>query len=210
MDIGYIFTLILTQPITNLLVACFQFFQFLHIPFALGFAIISLTFIIRLVLFPFTSSQVKMSKKMQDMAPHISNLKVKHKDDKKKQQEEMMKLYAEFGVNPAAGCLPVVIQIPIIWGLYHVLSTAVNANSLAKLKEINHLLYFDGLKLTRLWESTFFGIPLATAPSHLMKDMPLIVLVPVLTGVLQFIFSKMIKTLEKRNFPVGKPIVFQY
>ena len=191
MDIGLIFNILLNQPITNLLVVCYQLLHFLHIPFALGFSIILLTCIIRVILFPLTASQIKMSKKMQDMAPHISKLKVKHKSDKKKQQEEMMKLYAEFGVNPAAGCLPVILQIPIIWGLYHVLGTAVNANSLAKVKEINNLLYFDGLKLTRLWEVTFFGIPLAKAPSSMWQDNPAIILVPVLTGVLQLIFSKM-------------------
>lgn len=191
MDLWLIFTIIVNQPITNLLVACYQLFQFLHIPYALGFSIIALTFLIRMVLYPFTAAQIKTSKKMQDMAPHISNLKEKHKNDKKKQQEEMMKLYAEFGVNPAAGCLPVIIQLPIIWGLYHVLSTVVSVNSVAKLKEINNLMYSDGLKLTRLWETTFFGIPLAKSPGALMNDMPLIVLVPVLTGVLQLIFSKM-------------------
>lgn len=191
MDIGLIFTILLNQPITNLLVGCYQLLELLNIPFALGFSIIALTFIIRFILYPFTAAQIKTSKKMQDMAPHISKLKVKHKSDKKKQQEEMMKLYAEFGVNPAAGCLPVIVQIPIIWGLYHVLSTVVAANSLNKLKEINNLLYFDGLKLTKLWETTFFGIPLAPSPSQLMNDMPLILLVPILTGVLQLIFSKM-------------------
>ena len=186
-----IFTILINQPITNLLVGCFQVFQYLNIPYPLGFSIIALTFIIRIILYPFTAAQIKTSKKMQDMAPHISNLKVKHKDDKKKQQEEMMKLYAEFGINPAAGCLPVIIQLPIIWGLYHVLSTVVAVNSVAKLKEINNLLYFDWLKLTRLWEVTFFGIPLAKSPVDLMKDMPLIVLVPVITGLSQLVFSKM-------------------
>lgn len=191
MDFGQIFTILLTQPITNLLVACFQFFSFLHVPYPLGFSIIALTFFIRIVLYPFTASQIKTSKKMQDMSPHISKLKEKHKDDKKKQQEEMMKLYSEFGINPAAGCLPVIIQIPIIWSLYHVLDKVVKVNTLDKLKEVNQLMYSDGLRLNRLWETTFFGIPLAQSPSSLMKDMPLIVLVPVLTGVLQLIFSKM-------------------
>lgn len=206
MDIGAIFSLIINQPITNLLVMCYQLFQFLHIPFALGFAIIALTFLIRVILYPFTASQIKVSKKMQDMAPHISKLKEKHKDDKKKQQEELMKLYAEFGVNPAAGCLPIIIQIPIIWGLYHVLGTVVAVNSFEKLKEINNSLYFDGLKLTKLWETTFFGIPLAKSPAQLLNDSPLIILVPVLTGVLQLIFSKMMAP-EKPY--VGKQDDFQ-
>jgi YidC/Oxa1 family membrane protein insertase len=206
MNIGAIFTILLTQPITNLLVGCYQFFNFLHIPFGLGFSIIALTFIIRLILYPFTASQIKTSRKMQDMAPHISNLKEKHKNDKKKQQEEMMKLYAEFGVNPAAGCLPVIIQIPIIWSLYHVLNSVVNVNSIAKLKEVNHLLYFDGLKLTRVWETTFFGIPLSPSPAQLMGHMPLIILAPIITGVLQLIFSKM---MAPENPPVGQKDDFQ-
>lgn len=201
MDIGAIFTVLLNQPITNLMVACYQFFQAIHIPHALGFAIIALTIIIRFILYPFTASQIKTSKKMQDIAPHISNLKDKHKNDKKKQQEEMMKLYAEFGINPAAGCLPVLIQIPIIWSLYHVLGTVVAANSLDKLKDINGLLYFDSLKLTRLWETTFFGIPLAPSPAQLIGQMPLIILVPVITGLLQLIFSKM---MAPEVAPTGK------
>lgn len=198
----------LSQPITNLLVGCYQLLHLFHIPFALGFSIIALTFLIRLVLYPFTASQIKTSKKMQDMAPHISNLKVKHKDDKKKQQEEMMKLYKEFGVNPAAGCIPVVIQIPIIWGLYHVLYLAVSINSLSKLKDINKFLYADWLKLHSLWDITFFGIPLASSPLNLMQkhNMPLIILVPIITGVLQLIFSKM---MAPENAPVGKKDDFQ-
>lgn len=191
MDIFAIFRILIEQPITNLLVASYQLLSFFYIPFALGFSIILLTFIIRLILYPLTASQIKMSKKMQDMAPHISNLKEKHKDDKKKQQEEMMKLYAEFGVNPAAGCLPIIAQIPIIWGLYHVLIKAVAVDSAEKLAEINNLAYFDWLKLQRLWETTFFGIPLAQSPAQLMAQNPLILLVPILTGLLQFIFSKM-------------------
>lgn len=206
MDIWGIFTLLVNQPITNLLVACYQLFQFLNIPYPLGFSIIALTFIIRVILFPFTASQIKTSKKMQDMAPHISKLKEKHKKDKKKQQEEMMKLYSEFGINPAAGCLPVIIQIPIIWGLYHVLSTVVAVNAIEKVREVNELLYSDGLKLTRLWETTFFGIPLSQSPSQLISDMPLLALIPVLTGVLQLIFSKMMA--PEKGYP-GKADDFQ-
>ena len=122
MNIGAIFTVLFTQPITNILVLCYQLFMFLHVPFALGFSIIALTTIIRLVLLPFTTSQIRASKKMQDLAPHLSLLKEKHKGDKKKHQEEMMKLYKNHGVNPASGCLPVILQIPIIWSLYHVLT----------------------------------------------------------------------------------------
>jgi YidC/Oxa1 family membrane protein insertase len=92
MDIGLIFNILLNQPITNLLVVCYQLLHFLHIPFALGFSIILLTCIIRVILFPLTASQIKMSKKMQDMAPHISKLKVKHKDDKQMRKFMQMQI----------------------------------------------------------------------------------------------------------------------
>lgn len=188
---GNIFAILFVQPITNLLIACYHLFVFLHVPFALGFAIIALTIIIRVVLYPFTASQIKTSKKMQDIAPHISNLKVKHKDDKKRQQEEMMKLYKEHGVNPAAGCLPVLVQLPIIWSLYGVLGKVVNISTIAKLKEINSQLYFDGLKLHSLWDPTFLGIPLSVSPASGINKMPVLILVPIITGILQLIFSKM-------------------
>lgn len=188
---GNIFTLLISQPITNLLVACYQLLNFIHVPFALAFSIIALTIVIRLILYPLTASQIRASKKMQDLAPHISNVKDKHKSDKKRQQEEMMKLYKEHGVNPAAGCLPALLQIPIIWGLYHVLTKVVNANSLEKLNEVNSLLYSNSLKLTVLWDTTFFGIPLSASPSKEFGSMPYLILVPVVTGLLQFILSKM-------------------
>lgn len=191
MDIGTIFTIVFTQPITNLLVACYQFLQFLHVPFALGFSFILLTVIIRFILLPLTSSQIRASKKMQDLTPHLSGIREKHKDDKKRQQEETLKLYKEHGVNPATGCLPVILQIPIIWSLYHVLTTVVNVTSNGKLMEMNKLLYFDGLKITTLWNTTFFGIPLSASPSKEISAMPFLILVPVVTGLLQMVLSKM-------------------
>ncbi len=191
MNIGAIFTVLFTQPITNILVLCYQLFMFLHVPFALGFSIIALTTIIRLVLLPFTTSQIRASKKMQDLAPHLSLLKEKHKGDKKKHQEEMMKLYKNHGVNPASGCLPVILQIPIIWSLYHVLTQVVNVNSLAKIKEVNNSLYFDSLKIRGLWDTSFFGLPLSLSPSKEISHMPLLILIPAVTVLLQLVLSKM-------------------
>src|SRR3989344_928573 len=84
----------------------------------LGFAIIGLTIIIRFVMYPLTTSKLKASAKMQKVTPHLSKIKEKYKGDAKKIQEETMRLYKEHGINPAAGCLPVLIQMPIIWALY--------------------------------------------------------------------------------------------
>ena len=191
MDIGQIFNVLLNQPITNLLFISYHILSSIGIPFALGFSIIVLTILIRLIILPFTASQIRMSKKMQDMSPHLSAMKEKHKDDKKRQQEEMMKLYKEFGVNPAAGCLPVLIQMPVIFSLYNVLNNVVHQITPDKLKEINNMLYFDWMKVSKIWDVNFFGIPLAAIPSKDMGSMPFLLSVPIITGVLQLVLTKM-------------------
>ncbi len=186
-----VFNIVFTNPITNILVGFYQLFMFLHIPFAFGLSIIALTVFIRVILYPFTSAQIKSAYKMQKIAPHVSALKEKHKGDNKRQQEEMMKLYKEHGVNPAAGCVPLIIQLPIIWGLYHVLTIAVNVHSLKTLAPINHVLYFDFLKIQKVWDTTMLGLPLGSSPQKLLSVAPYIILIPVVTGVLQFVLSKM-------------------
>jgi len=188
---GNFFNLILVYPIKNVLVALYLLFSFLHIPYALGFAIIGLTVVIRFILYPLTAAQLKASMKMQKIAPHLSKLKEKHKGDSMKIQQETMRLYKEHGVNPAAGCLPVLIQLPLIWSLYSVLQNVVKVNPNV-VSEINKVLYFDFLKLHSTWDPTFFGLSLGAMPSKLVSTVgPLILLVPVLTGVFQFILSKM-------------------
>lgn len=186
-----IFYFLFIQPITNILVAFYHALLFLHFPYALGFSIIALTVFIRIILYPFVSAQIKASYKMQKIAPHLAEIKEKHKTDRKKQQEEMMRLYKEHGVNPAAGCLPMIIQLPIIWSLYNVLTTTVAAHSIESIKKINDHLYFSFLKINQVWDTSFFGLSLFSSPSKLIANQPLIILLPVLTGALQFILSKM-------------------
>lgn len=189
---GEFFNAIFINPIINILLVAYHALYFLHFPYALGFAIVGLTIIIRFIIYPFTTAQLKASLKMQTIAPHLSRLKEKHKGDSKKIQEETLKLYKDHGVNPAAGCLPVIIQMPIIWALYSVLSHIVSIKSEAVVSEINKIVYFDFLKLQDAWDPSFFGLPLGAMPSGLMSTVgPLILLVPILTGVLQFIYSKM-------------------
>jgi YidC/Oxa1 family membrane protein insertase len=194
-----VFNTLLFIPIINSLVVLYHVFSFIHLPFALGFSIIALTILIRLLLYPLTNSQLRASKKMQDIAPHINKLKEKHKGDAKTLQAETMKLYKEFGVNPAAGCLPVLIQLPLIWALYSALQLIVKPGA-AVLSEINHMLYSNSLRLTTPWDTVFFGLPLAQNPSHLLSTIgPLILLVPIATGVFQFIQTKMMLNPKAQN-----------
>lgn len=181
----------LIYPIINVLVALYQALTYLHIPFALGFAIIALTAVIRLVLYPLMSSQLKASKKMQDLAPHMNTLKERHKGDSKKLQEAQMALYKEHGINPVAGCLPLLIQFPLLIALYNVLGHVVALKPEAVVTYINGIVYVPWLRLSEPWNTTFFGLPLGQHPSALFATMPLILLVPVITAALQFVQSKM-------------------
>ncbi len=90
-----------------------------------GFAIIALTFIVRLLLFPIAQKQFASMAAMRVLQPKIKQLQERYKDDKPRMQQEMLKLYKEEKVNPMAGCLPILLQIPIWYALYKVLMLAV-------------------------------------------------------------------------------------
>ncbi|CAN5187563.1 YidC family membrane integrase SpoIIIJ [soil metagenome] len=189
---GDIFTLLFVQPITNLMVGIYDLLLMLHIPSALGFSIIILTMVIRLALFPLMSQQLKSSKKMQEIAPLLAKIKEKFKGNSQRIQSETMLLYKQYGINPAAGCLPVVVQLPVIWGLYNVLQHVVKQTTLT---DINKLVYSDSLKLQHVWDTYFFGLPLGQTPGQLFNYHDLatygILILPILTAVTQFIQSKM-------------------
>src|SRR3989344_92436 len=199
------FNILFIYPLTNLLVVFYKIFLFLHLPFTLGFSIIALTALIKLVLYPLTSAQIKSSTKMQKIGPLLSEIKEKYKDNKVKQQEAMMKLYKEHNINPASGCLPLLIQFPVLISLYQVLTRIVSANSPQAIEKINSTLYSPLLHIDKTWDISFFGISLADSPSKLFSSMPLIVAIPVLTAVLQFLLSKMmvpesaVKAVKKKD-----------
>ena len=85
-----------------------------------GLAIILFTFIIRLLLLPLNIKQMRSTKRMNEVQPEIKKLQTKYKSDPTKQNEELMKLYKEKGINPLGGCLPLLIQMPILMALYWV------------------------------------------------------------------------------------------
>lgn len=94
---------------------------FFNMTSSYGMAIILLTILIKLVLFPLTSKQTKSMKAMQKLNPEMEKIKKKYKDDKEQLQKKSMELYKEHNINPAAGCLPLLIQMPILIVFYRVL-----------------------------------------------------------------------------------------
>ncbi len=90
-----------------------------------GVAIMLLTVIIRLLLFPIAQKQFSSMAAMKAIQPKMKAIQERYKDDKQKQQQEIMALYKKEGVNPLAGCLPLLLQIPIFFGLYKVLMLSI-------------------------------------------------------------------------------------
>ena len=88
-----------------------------------GLAIVGLTVLIRAVLVPLTFRQLKSMQEMQRLAPQISALKEKYKEDKQRQQQELMKFYQENKINPLASCLPLLLQLPVFISLFYMLRT---------------------------------------------------------------------------------------
>ena len=131
-----------------------KFFQHVTEPLLGGqsywFSIVLLTLAVRIVLIPLTVKQVRSTRAMQEMAPKIKQVQAKFKNDKQKMNEELMKLYKEHGINPLAGCWPLLAQMPFFFALYRV----IYSKNLAG--ETNILL-----------GKNFFGVPLEQRWSQL-------------------------------------------
>ncbi|CZE48770.1 putative inner membrane protein translocase component YidC [Campylobacter geochelonis] len=90
-----------------------------------GWAIVLLTIVIRVVLFPLTYKGMVSMNKMKDLAPKIKELQAKYKGEPQKMQAQMMDLYRKHGANPMGGCLPILLQIPVFFAIYRVLLNAI-------------------------------------------------------------------------------------
>jgi YidC/Oxa1 family membrane protein insertase len=106
-------------PLTGVVGDALEFFYSLGAPWWLS--IVILTVIVRTLLFPLTVKQVKSMRAMQDLRPEMERIRAKYKDNKQKQQEEIMKLYQESGVNPFGSCLPLLVQLPIFITMFYVI-----------------------------------------------------------------------------------------
>jgi YidC/Oxa1 family membrane protein insertase len=111
--------LIIWHAFTGLLSAIFIAFSTWTGNYVLG--IVLLTLLVRIVLLPLGITQARSMQKMAKLAPKQKELQQRHKGDRQKLNEEIAKLYKEEGVNPASGCLPLILQIPVMYGLFDVL-----------------------------------------------------------------------------------------
>jgi YidC/Oxa1 family membrane protein insertase len=108
-----------------------------------GFAIVALTIIIRIVLFPLTYKGMVSMNKLKELAPRMKEIQTKYKGDPQKINAHVMELYRKHGANPMGGCLPILIQIPIFFAIYRVLLNAIELKGAEWILWINDLAELD-------------------------------------------------------------------
>lgn len=153
-----------------------------------GIAILLLTIIVRTIILPLMIKQYKNTKAMQALQPEMKQIREKYKDDPRKQQEEMMKLYQTHQVNPLAGCLPLIIQMPIFIALYN----SIYMNSAIR-------------------EHSFLGLKLGLSPHEAWADghQWYYYLIPLCAAITTFIQSKMMSAQQQAMGPMkGLMMVF--
>ncbi len=184
---------IFIDPTLNVAIFFYKIFEAANFPFPLAFAILGLTILIRLIVWPLTSKQLHQTRKMAELKPHLDDLKKKHGKDKTIHAQKQSELYKAHGVNPATGCITILIQLPIFFSLYQVLSTIVSAggNSLDVINKVNQSLYFSFLHLNKPLDASFLGTQLSTKPADWQSAGVLLLLVPVITAIFQLVQSKM-------------------
>jgi len=163
------FTTILYIPIYNSLIFFASVFGG-----SVGWAIVVLTIIIRSILLPSSIKAAKSATKMQMLQPKMNEIKEKYKGDQKRQSEETMKMYKEEGTSPFGSCLPLLIQLPIIFVLYRVFMIGIDTSKY-------DLLYLFTPRPETL-DTMFLGFNLAV---------PNLWVLPILAGALQFLVSWM-------------------
>ena len=163
------------RPIFDLLMFLF------HTLGNFGLAIIALTLIVRAIMFPIAQKQFQSMAAMRKLQPKMKAIQERLKDDKQRQQQEILKLYQTEKVNPAAGCLPIVLQIPVFYALYKVLLVSVEMRHQPFIGWIRDLSAPDPLTPVNL-----FGLLHFTPPAMLA-----IGVLPILVGATQFVSMKL-------------------
>ncbi len=163
-----IFQILFYQPILNVLIWLYNVLPGNDI----GIAIIALTFIVKGILWPFTAQQIKQQRAMQLLQPKVDEIRKRLKDDKDAQAKELMELYKKDKVNPASSCLPLLIQLPVFWGLFRALRDGLAGRSLQ--------LLYPFVAHPAAVNPIFLGLMDLSKPNYILA---------VLAGAIQFVQS---------------------
>lgn len=179
---------IIYRPLLNLLV----FFYNVIPGHDIGIVIILITIVIRLILAPSFHKSLKSQKAMNELQPKLNEMREKHKDNKEAQAKAMMDLYKEHKINPLSSCLPLLIQLPILIGLYQVFNTALKGNDITGLYSFVHS--------PGIINPKFLGLVNLAMPS---------VAFGVIAGLAQFWQSKMMMPKTPGQDTTAKAMTFQ-
>jgi len=189
-----------------------QFMYFIYNTVGLhnyGLAIIIFTIIVRLLMLPLTVKQYRSNAKLQEIQPQLQEIQKRYKNDKEKLNAEMVKLYQENNVNPAGGCLPLLIQMPILFALWGVISRPVTymlgkgsevQALLAAIPEESRIRGYDELSIiiyNKLLNMNFLGLTLGLVPTLDIKKIiaepqyAALLLIPLLASGLTYLSSKL-------------------
>lgn len=148
-------------------------------------AIVVFTVLIRLITYPLTVQQQRSSKAMQQLQPEMKKMQEKYKNDREALAAEQMKLYKEYGVNPLGGCLPLIVQMPVLLGLYQAIIFSLAATPY-QLLELSGRLFIPGLDKLVPLQNTFLGLNLTQPPSPAQIISYALPVLVILTTWLQF------------------------
>ncbi len=181
MGIGEIWNLIAVQPMTNVLIVLSD-----YLFNSFGLAIIGLTIIVNLLMYPLTMKQVRATKAMQSMQPKLAELKKKYGKDKQRMGREQMKLYKESGMNPAGCVVPMLIQMPVWIALFYSIRGLLPLAPEGLLKLAQNLYS---------WDIVYSMVPLGDKFLWLNLAVPdSILLLPILVGATMWVQQKMTMT----------------
>ncbi len=209
---------IVTKPLGFLLVTLYSFIH------NYGLTLIVFTFLVKLIILPLTIKQQKSMAETQKIQPLLAEIQAKYKTDKTKLNEETMKLYKEHNVNPAGGCLPLLIQMPIIISLYWVITQpltymfGLNADQIASLKAATGVMSIQeidvaknltaeiinnlGLTSVRIIDFNFLGLDLGATPSYSQPSV--LWIIPILAAASTYFVSKLSAPAKNPNAPVNE------
>ncbi len=184
---GNLFHVVLVQPLLNLLVV------FYNIIPDTGVAIILITLIVRLLLLPSFHKSLKSQKAMTDLQPKLNAMREQHKDNKEAQAKAMMDLYKEHKVNPLASCLPLLIQLPLLFALYRVFIFGLGTQDLQA--QLYSFVHNPGHL-----NPVFLGLTDLSKPN---------IYFGIVAGLLQFIQSKMMVKTQSNSDATAKAMAIQ-
>ena len=188
-------------------------------------SILIFTFLTKLILFPLTFLQIKSTEKLQDIAPKDKAIREKYKNDEKKQAEELSKLYSENKINPLGGCLPILIQLPIILGMFYIVKQPLTYIIQTPKSEIKtYTATYLGKEESEVTDAEIktyeiqvaeknniidmnvgLGLNLGQTPSNVFskeqdkKASPISLIIPILAVVLSFAQTKLMKNNNNTN-----------